>query len=212
MRTFVPIAGHRSVDRRPPHGPDGDRRGVVREIQGGKGYVGEFVIHRLYRDVQGHPVQSGTANVLSLDLLERSRRSAHDVPSPLVADSLDEVDRPGLDALATTVRKPVRDATRGAPRPHHRGRRTTPVALRSPSGSFARPWPIETVGASSTAKRPDRPLRRRGSGRSARSPGFRRSVDRCGSTIERSATGNDRGFEGPHLPCRRCDTRVQITR
>jgi acyl-CoA dehydrogenase len=77
---------------------------VVREIQGGKGYVGEFVIHRLYRDVQGHPVQSGTANVLSLDLLERSRRSAHDVPSPLVADSLDEVDRPGLDALATTVR------------------------------------------------------------------------------------------------------------
>ena len=99
MRTLVPIAKHRTARMAI------DAASYAMEIQGGNGYVSEFVTHRLYRDAQVLPIWEGTSNILSLDLLRAlETEDAHEALIPLVADYLDEVDRTELDASATTVR------------------------------------------------------------------------------------------------------------
>jgi acyl-CoA dehydrogenase len=74
------------------------------EIQGGNGYVREFVTHRLLRDAQVLPIWEGTSNVLSLDLLRAlDRERAHEAYVPWVADLLDGVTHPLLSDPRATV-------------------------------------------------------------------------------------------------------------
>ncbi|HKL30750.1 MAG TPA: acyl-CoA dehydrogenase family protein [Natrialbaceae archaeon] len=99
MRTLVPIAKHRTARMAI------DAASYAMEIQGGNGYVREFVTHRLYRDAQVLPIWEGTSNVLSLDLLRALEKAdVHEELIPLVDGYLEEVDHPALDDLAGTVR------------------------------------------------------------------------------------------------------------
>lgn len=75
------------------------------EIQGGNGYVADFVTHRLLRDAQVLPIWEGTSNILSLDLLRAfETEDAQEALVPIVDDYLDEVDHPVLTDLEATVR------------------------------------------------------------------------------------------------------------
>jgi acyl-CoA dehydrogenase len=98
MRLLVPVSKH--VTTRTAV----EAASYAMEIQGGNGYVDDFVTHRLYRDVQALPIWEGTANVLSLDVLRAMEtESAHEAVLPLVSDSLDRVDHPYLSAIASVV-------------------------------------------------------------------------------------------------------------
>ncbi|AGB14900.1 acyl-CoA dehydrogenase [Halovivax ruber XH-70] len=74
------------------------------EIQGGNGYVDDFVTHRLLRDAQVLPIWEGTENVLSLDLLRAlDREDAHEPLLETIDDRLSVVSHPALaDAVQTT--------------------------------------------------------------------------------------------------------------
>ncbi|MFB6153455.1 MAG: acyl-CoA dehydrogenase family protein, partial [Halodesulfurarchaeum sp.] len=75
------------------------------EIQGGNGYVSDFVTHRLYRDAQVLPIWEGTSNILSLDLLRAlETEDAHEVLVPLISEYLDAAEHPSLEGIASTVR------------------------------------------------------------------------------------------------------------
>ena len=98
MRLLVPVSKH--VTTRTAV----ETASYAMEIQGGNGYVSDFVTHRLYRDVQALPIWEGTANILSLDVLRAmEKESAHESLLPLVEGFLDEADHPYLQALASTV-------------------------------------------------------------------------------------------------------------
>jgi acyl-CoA dehydrogenase len=99
MRILVPVSKH--VTTRTAV----DTASYAMEIQGGNGYVDDFVTHRLYRDVQALPIWEGTANILSLDVLRTmEKEDAHEVLLPLVEGFLDDVEHPYLEALASVVK------------------------------------------------------------------------------------------------------------
>ena len=99
MRLLVPVSKH--VTTRAAV----DTASYAMEIQGGNGYVREFVTHRLYRDVQALPIWEGTANILSLDVLRAMEKErAHEELIPLVERYLDDVDHPLLVDQVATVR------------------------------------------------------------------------------------------------------------
>ena len=98
MRMLVPVSKH--VTTRTAV----DTASYAMEIQGGNGYVNDFVTHRLYRDVQALPIWEGTANILSLDVLRAmEKESAHEPLIELIADYIEDVDHQYLAELAAIV-------------------------------------------------------------------------------------------------------------
>ena len=98
MRALTPIAKHRTARMAV------DAASYAMEVQGGNGYVDDFVTNRLLRDAQVLPIWEGTSNVLSLDFLRTLETEAtHEVLVPLVQENLDAVEHPALDALVETV-------------------------------------------------------------------------------------------------------------
>ncbi|MEF8773601.1 MAG: acyl-CoA dehydrogenase family protein [Halobacteriales archaeon] len=104
MRLLVPVSKH--VTTRTAV----ETASYAMEIQGGDGYVSDFVTHRLYRDVQALPIWEGTANILSLDVLRAMEtESAHEALIPLVEEYLDRVEHPYLRSLAAAVEDEFED-------------------------------------------------------------------------------------------------------
>jgi len=98
LRILVPVAKH--VTTRTAV----ETASYAMEIQGGNGYVDDFVTHRLYRDVQALPIWEGTANILALDVLRSmDREAAHEALIPLIEGYLEDLDHPYLDGLAAVV-------------------------------------------------------------------------------------------------------------
>ena len=98
LRTLVPIAKHRTARM------SIDAASYAMEIQGGNGYVEDFVTHRLYRDAQVLPIWEGTSNILSLDLLRAlEKEDAHEVLIPLVNGYLEDATDPVLAGMTETV-------------------------------------------------------------------------------------------------------------
>ncbi|WP_227356722.1 acyl-CoA dehydrogenase family protein [Haladaptatus salinisoli] len=98
MRTLTPIAKLRTARMAV------ENASYAMEIQGGNGYVADFVTHRLLRDAQVLPIWEGTSNVLSLDLLRTlEREDAHEALLPLVEGFLADAEHPYLEPLAETV-------------------------------------------------------------------------------------------------------------
>ncbi len=100
MRVLVPVSKHVTTRMAV------DTASYAMEIQGGDGYVGDFVTHRLYRDVQALPIWEGTANILSLDVLRAmGKEAAHEALVPYIEGYLDDVEHPQLADIAATVRE-----------------------------------------------------------------------------------------------------------
>ncbi|WP_396613484.1 acyl-CoA dehydrogenase family protein (plasmid) [Haloferax sp. S1W] len=98
MRTLTPIAKLRTARMAV------DTASYAMEIQGGNGYVSDFVTHRLFRDAQVLPIWEGTSNILSLDLLRTfQREAAHEVLVPYVESLFSPVDHPALDHLVASI-------------------------------------------------------------------------------------------------------------
>ncbi|WP_458210801.1 acyl-CoA dehydrogenase family protein [Haladaptatus sp. NG-SE-30] len=98
MRALTPVAKHRTARM------SVDTASYAMEIQGGNGYVNDFVTNRLYRDAQVLPIWEGTSNILSLDFLRTLEKEAtHEALIPLIDDNLDAVEHPYLEPLAETV-------------------------------------------------------------------------------------------------------------
>ncbi|NHN46203.1 acyl-CoA dehydrogenase [Halostella sp. JP-L12] len=104
MRALIPIAklrtGRMAVDT----------ASYAMEVQGGNGYVNDFVTNRLLRDAQVLPIWEGTENVLSLDLLRAlDREDAHEPLLDAIQSRLDDVSHPGLADAAATVEAEYHD-------------------------------------------------------------------------------------------------------
>ena len=100
MRALVPIAklktGRMAVDT----------TSYAMEIQGGNGYVRNFVTHRLLRDAQVLPIWEGTENILSLDVLRAfATEASHEVVLDTIDDHVVSVSHPALTELAETVQR-----------------------------------------------------------------------------------------------------------
>jgi alkylation response protein AidB-like acyl-CoA dehydrogenase len=81
-----------------------DTASYAMEIQGGNGYVEDFVTSRLLRDAQVLPIWEGTENILALDVLRAlDREDAHEPFLELVSDRLDAIDHPALAEQVETV-------------------------------------------------------------------------------------------------------------
>ncbi|PSQ48445.1 acyl-CoA dehydrogenase [Halobacteriales archaeon SW_7_65_23] len=81
-----------------------DTASYAMEIQGGNGYVEEFVTSRLLRDAQVLPIWEGTENVLALDVLRAlDREAAHEPFVTTVQERLDGIEHPALSDTAATV-------------------------------------------------------------------------------------------------------------
>jgi alkylation response protein AidB-like acyl-CoA dehydrogenase len=81
-----------------------DTASYAMEIQGGNGYVEEFVTSRLLRDAQVLPIWEGTENVLALDVLRAlDREAAHEPFVTTVQERLDGIEHPALSDAAATV-------------------------------------------------------------------------------------------------------------
>ncbi|WP_226004702.1 acyl-CoA dehydrogenase family protein [Natrinema salinisoli] len=98
LRLLVPIAklrtGRMAVDT----------ASYAMEIQGGNGYVDDFVTNRLLRDAQVLPIWEGTENILSLDALRAlEREDAHEPFARVVEERLEAVAHPALADAADTV-------------------------------------------------------------------------------------------------------------
>lgn len=97
MRALVPIAklrtGRMAVNT----------ASYAMEIQGGNGYVSDFVTHRLLRDAQVLPIWEGTENILSLDLLRAfATEASHQVVLSRIDERLSGITHPYLaDEVAT---------------------------------------------------------------------------------------------------------------
>ena len=99
MRLLVPIAKSRTGRMAV------DVASYAMEIQGGNGYVNDFVTHRLLRDAQVLPIWEGTSNILSLDVLRSmARENAHEPALALIRDRLDGVEHDELTDLVVTTR------------------------------------------------------------------------------------------------------------
>ncbi|ARS89172.1 acyl-CoA dehydrogenase family protein [Natrarchaeobaculum aegyptiacum] len=106
LRLLIPIAklrtGRMAVDT----------ASYAMEIQGGNGYVNDFVTHRLLRDAQVLPIWEGTENVLSLDVLRAlEREAAHEPFAQVVTDRLETVTHPALAEAASIVESEFHDLT-----------------------------------------------------------------------------------------------------
>ncbi|MFC3959009.1 acyl-CoA dehydrogenase family protein [Halovivax cerinus] len=90
-----------------------DTASYAMEIQGGNGYVSDFVTHRLLRDAQVLPIWEGTENVLSLDLLRAlDREDSHEPLLETIDDRLAFVTHPALAAAVETTREASADLSR----------------------------------------------------------------------------------------------------
>ncbi|WP_435159455.1 acyl-CoA dehydrogenase family protein [Haladaptatus sp. DFWS20] len=99
MRLLVPIAKSRTGRMAVDIVSD------AMEIQGGNGYVDDFVTHRLLRDAQVLPIWEGTSNVLSLDVLRSmARENAHEPALTRIRERLDGVEHKELSDLVQTTR------------------------------------------------------------------------------------------------------------
>ncbi|WP_254766141.1 acyl-CoA dehydrogenase family protein [Salinilacihabitans rarus] len=107
MRLLIPIAKLRTARMAV------ETASYAMEVQGGNGYVNDFITHRLLRDAQVLPIWEGTENVLSLDVLRAlEREAAHEPLFEAIERRLDAVDDPALDAAAETVESEYRDLQR----------------------------------------------------------------------------------------------------
>jgi len=98
MRLLVPVSKHVTTRKAV------ETASYAMEIQGGNGYVDDFVTHRLYRDAQALPIWEGTANVLSLDVLRAmEKEAAHEPLIELISGRLAAVEHPFLEPLKETV-------------------------------------------------------------------------------------------------------------
>lgn len=98
MRALVPVAKHRTARLAV------ETASYAMEIQGGNGYVVEWVTHRLLRDAQVLPIWEGPSNVLALDLLRATASvDAHRAVIGRAQSSLEAVSDPRLDGLVATV-------------------------------------------------------------------------------------------------------------
>ncbi|WP_254521602.1 acyl-CoA dehydrogenase family protein [Natrinema caseinilyticum] len=98
LRLLIPIAklrtGRMAVDT----------ASYAMEIQGGNGYVDDFVTNRLLRDAQVLPIWEGTENVLSLDVIRAMERErAHEPFVQAIEERLEAVTHPALADAADTV-------------------------------------------------------------------------------------------------------------
>ncbi|MDZ7701724.1 MAG: acyl-CoA dehydrogenase family protein [Halobacteriales archaeon] len=99
MRALVPVAKHRTGRLAV------DVASYAMEIQGGNGYVADWVTHRLLRDAQVLPIWEGTSNVLSLDLLRAmATAGSHAAVLDRIRSYLDGADHPVLADLVEVVR------------------------------------------------------------------------------------------------------------
>jgi acyl-CoA dehydrogenase len=106
MRLLVPIAKLRTARMAI------DTASYAMEIQGGNGYVSDFVTHRLLRDAQVLPIWEGTENILSLDVLRAlEREQAHEPFMNVMQERLDGIDHPALDELADVVESEYEELT-----------------------------------------------------------------------------------------------------
>jgi acyl-CoA dehydrogenase len=102
VRLLVPIAKYRTARMAV------DTASYAMEIQGGNGYVREFVTHRLFRDAQVLPIWEGASNILALDVLRAlERERAHEPLFAALSERLDGLTHPRLVALGDTVRDEV---------------------------------------------------------------------------------------------------------
>jgi len=89
-----------------------DTASYAMEIQGGNGYVEDFVTSRLLRDAQVLPIWEGTENILALDVLRAlDREAAHEPFITTVQERLDGVEHPALVDAADTVAAEFHDLT-----------------------------------------------------------------------------------------------------
>jgi acyl-CoA dehydrogenase len=87
-----------------------DTASYAMEIQGGNGYVEDFVTSRLLRDAQVLPIWEGTENILALDVLRAlDREDAHEPFLELVGERLSGIDHPALAELVETVQSAYQD-------------------------------------------------------------------------------------------------------
>jgi hypothetical protein len=106
MRLLVPIAKLRTARMAI------DTASYAMEIQGGNGYVAEFVTNRLLRDAQVLPIWEGTENILALDVLRAlERENAHEPFMTVVQERLDGIDHPALDEHADIVENEYQQLT-----------------------------------------------------------------------------------------------------
>jgi acyl-CoA dehydrogenase len=99
FRALVPVAKHRTGRM------SIDATSYAMEVQGGNGYVSDFVTHRLYRDAQVLPIWEGTSNILSLDLLRAfATTDAVEAVLSLIEDYLEALTHPALADLGDIVR------------------------------------------------------------------------------------------------------------
>jgi alkylation response protein AidB-like acyl-CoA dehydrogenase len=106
MRLLVPVAKLRTARMAI------DTASYAMEIQGGNGYVDDFVTNRLLRDAQVLPIWEGTENILSLDVLRAlEREDAHEPFMEVMQERLDGVDHPALTDAAAVVESEYHDLT-----------------------------------------------------------------------------------------------------
>ena len=87
-----------------------DTASYATEVQGGNGYVEDFVTERLLRDAQVMPIWEGTENILSLDVLRAlERENAHEPFMRVMDERLDAVTHPALDETKATVKAEYED-------------------------------------------------------------------------------------------------------
>jgi len=104
MRLLTPIAKLRTARMAI------DTASYATEVQGGNGYVEDFVTERLLRDAQVMPIWEGTENILSLDVLRAlERENAHEPFMRVMDERLDAVTHPALDETKATVNEEYED-------------------------------------------------------------------------------------------------------
>ena len=99
MRVLIPVAKARTARMAVA------TASYAMEIQGGNGYVRDFVTHRLLRDAQVLPIWEGTENILSLDVLRAfNREGSHRTLLDWLDERHDEIDHPLLSDELEVVR------------------------------------------------------------------------------------------------------------
>ncbi len=107
MRLLVPIAKLKTARMAI------DVTSYAMEIQGGNGYVNDFVTNRLLRDAQVLPIWEGTENILSLDVLRAlEREQSHEPFIEQVQERLDTIEHPALEKAAEIAESEYHDLTK----------------------------------------------------------------------------------------------------
>ncbi len=106
MRLLLPVAKLRTARMAI------DTTSYAMEIQGGNGYVEEYVTSRLLRDAQVLPIWEGTENILSLDVLRAlEREQSHEPFVDAMNERLEGITHPALADAAETVESEYHDLT-----------------------------------------------------------------------------------------------------